>query len=212
MVKKADLPDHIIDTALTLAAERGWLSLGLADIAEAATVSLSVLHQHYRSKDAILEAYARRVDTAVLDAVETERKAEAEAGEAPESPRDRLFDVLMRRFDAMTPHKPAIKVLAKEFQSNPLAACSGAGTLFRSMDWMLEAAGIESTGLKGMVRSRGLAGVWVATLADWVEDETEDQSETMASLDRYLRRAEAVACWTPFRRPAAREAPAAPAT
>ena len=34
MVKKADIPKHIVDTALALAAERGWRGLKLVDIAQ----------------------------------------------------------------------------------------------------------------------------------------------------------------------------------
>ncbi len=40
MVKQSEIPNHIIETALALAAERGWHDLCLAEIAEAAKVPL----------------------------------------------------------------------------------------------------------------------------------------------------------------------------
>src|SRR3546814_3928460 len=48
-----DLSRHIIDTAFELARERGWRDLSLAEIAEAAGVSLSRLHPIFPSKQAI---------------------------------------------------------------------------------------------------------------------------------------------------------------
>jgi hypothetical protein len=54
------------------------------------------------------------------------------------------------------------------------------------MGWMLEAAGIDSSGIAGALRVRGLAFVWGAAFRVWLED-GEDQSKTMAELDRRLR-------------------------
>src|SRR6185369_10054027 len=86
---------HVIDTALNLAAEKGWRDLALADIAQAAGMSLAELYGLHPSKQAILDAYRRGIDREVL--------AETELPEG--SAKDRLFDVLMRRFDKLEPHK-----------------------------------------------------------------------------------------------------------
>ena len=56
MVKKADIPGHLVDAALAAAAERGWRSLSLDDIAEAAGLPLSKVYPVFRSKRAILDA------------------------------------------------------------------------------------------------------------------------------------------------------------
>ena len=70
MVKKAEIPQHIIDTAMRLAAERGWRDLSLAEIATAAKLPLSKVHPIYPSKQAILGALVQRIDAAVLEAEE----------------------------------------------------------------------------------------------------------------------------------------------
>src|ERR1700730_1833993 len=57
---------HVIDTALNLAAEKGWRDLALADIAQAAGISLAELYALHPSKQAILDAYRRGIDRAVL--------------------------------------------------------------------------------------------------------------------------------------------------
>ena len=66
MVKQSEIPKHLIETALSLAAERGWRDLSLAEIAESAQVPLIKAYQVYPSKQAILQAFSRRVDAEVL--------------------------------------------------------------------------------------------------------------------------------------------------
>jgi len=194
MVKKADLHKHLIETALKLAAERGWAELSLAEIAEAADLPLSKVYEVFSSKQAILEAFARRIDGLVLAGQE----AEAEDGSA----RDRLFDVMMRRFDALQPYKAGLGNLLYDQGRDPLAALCGIGQLMRSMALMLEAARIPSGGLRGLLRTKGLAAIYLATLRVWLRDESADMAKTMATLDGYLRRVEA--CAGRLRRPAAK--------
>ena len=171
---------HVIDCALMLAAERGWRHTGLGDIAAASKLSLAELYGHYRSKEAILTAFVRRIDREVLSAGPAEG----------ESARDRLFDILMRRFEALRPHKKALEAILRERAADPMAIlCSGL-RLKRSMTWMLEAAGIESSGLLGRARAKGLALVYLATMPIWLADDSADLSRTMAALDKRLRRAE----------------------
>jgi AcrR family transcriptional regulator len=99
MVKKADIPAHLVETALSLAAERGWRELSLSQIATAAKLPLSEVYPVYRSKRAILEGLSQLVDERVL-------AGQPAAWAEEDTPRDRLFDVLMRRFDALGPYKP----------------------------------------------------------------------------------------------------------
>jgi ubiquinone biosynthesis protein COQ9 len=161
---------------------RGWQNLALADIAAAAKVSLPDLAKLFHSKPAILAAWSRRLDADVLAV------AEAENLEG-ESPRDRLLDVLMLRFDAMAEQKPALKRIAEDLARDPLGAAVTVRPLLQSLGWMLEAAGLDSSGLRGAIRTRGLALVWAAAFRVWLDD-GEDQAKTMAELDRRLRQAE----------------------
>ena len=66
MVKKADRPQHIIKTALELAATGHWSSVSLRGIADASDVSLAEMYTLYPSKPAILRAYFALIDAAVL--------------------------------------------------------------------------------------------------------------------------------------------------
>lgn len=178
MARKSDPEDKIINAAMKLAATRGWQALTLADIAKAAKLKLPDILSAFSSKTAILAAYGRRIDARVLD--------EAAAAEMEgESARDRLFDVLMMRFDAMAGEKAALRRIAADLKREPLSSAVLARPVLQSMSWMLEAAGIDSSGIAGAVRARGLALIWASAFKAWLDDD-DDQSKTMAVLDRRL--------------------------
>jgi AcrR family transcriptional regulator len=189
----ADPASHVIDVALTLAAEKGWRDLALADIAEAAGFSLAELYALYSSKAAILAAYSRSIDSAVLAEVAAPEGDGPQGGAPKESAKDRLFDLLMRRFDKLDAHKAGLLRIAEDTGRDPLSLVCSLARLDRSMAAMLEAAGIPAGGLGGLLRVKGLAAVYLAGLRAWFRDESADKAKTMAALDRALSRAERLA-------------------
>jgi AcrR family transcriptional regulator len=180
--RPVDPAERIVRAALDLAAQRPWRQITLADVAQRAKLDLATLYRHVRSKGDLLAAYSRSLDAAVL--------SQTSAKDAAEPARDRLFDVVMRRFDAMKPDRAALKSIAEDTVRDPWALCAGRGPLLRSMAWMLEAAGIGSGGLKGCLRVRGLALIYLTAARAWLGDDTEDLAPTMAALDRALMRAQ----------------------
>jgi AcrR family transcriptional regulator len=177
-----DSIDPIILAALRLADTVGWGNVALRDIADEAGVPFSQLYRRYPSKQAILDGFSRAVDAALLAASE----AEPPEGEA----RDRLFDLVMRRLDLLLPHREALRAILRAGRRDPLVVACGLRSLARSMAVLLEAAGISTEGVGGLVRVKGLGAVYVATLRRWLNDESEDKAATMATLDRMLRRGE----------------------
>ena len=178
--KRKDAPQAIIESALTLAASRGWSRVGLGDIAEAAEVSLAELRAAFSSKSAIVAAYAAAIDREVL-AVRDPEMAGRPATE-------RLFDVLMKRFDLLNAHKEGVGAIMRSCPSDPEAILCGPLVLRRSMRWMLEAADLSSAGLQGGLRVKALSALYLSMLPVWLRDDSEDMARTMAVLDRRLRR------------------------
>jgi AcrR family transcriptional regulator len=185
--KKTKLPtislkDRVIDAALELSSRMGWDMVTMTDIAEKAGASLAELSDHFDDKTDILIAYGKRIDKKMLEAF-------AEPDPAAPS-RDRLFDILMERFDIIGADRAAVVSILKSFTGDPKQAVISFPHLGRSMAWTLEAAGVETSGLKGAVRVMGLAGVYLYALKAWMDDDSPDLSKTMAALDKGLSRAE----------------------
>lgn len=174
--------DRIIDAALAGIAEQGWRRLSLAAIAAAAGMPILRVYRLFPSKAAILCGLFRRVDEAALT-------APVEAGD-DERPRDRVFDLLMRRFDALGPHKRAISVLRRELPADPPSAIAAGAGLLRSMRWMLETAGIATAGIGGAVAVKLTAAAYLGAASVWLRDDSADLAPTMAALDQRLRRIE----------------------
>lgn len=171
--------DLIIDATFARIAQDGWRRLSMAGIAAEAGLPILRVYRAFPSKSAILCGFFRRVDEMVLTA-----PVEAEADERP---RDRAFDLLMRRFDALGPYKEALEVLGRELPTDPCAALAAGARLLRSMQWMLEAAEISTSGLGGIVAVKLTAAAYMATFRLWLRDDSPDLAPTMAALDRRLR-------------------------
>jgi AcrR family transcriptional regulator len=170
--------DAIVGAFMALLAEKRVEDIGFAEIARRAGVSLSALRVKYSSKIEILTAHMREVDRAVLDGID--------AGMADEPPRERLFDVLMRRLDLLAQDKAAVQSLQRSVMLNPGLALALNGLTVRSMQWMLTAADVSASGPKGMVRAQGLALLFASVLRTWVHDDDPGQARTLAALDRAL--------------------------
>lgn len=171
-----------IEALLALCAENPWNEIGLAEIADKAGLKLSQLRGLFPSKGAILAAYSRQVDQAVLDGIDESMAAEPA--------RERLFDVLMRRIDVLAPHKAAIASISKAFALDPLALAAWNRVVTNSMQWMLVAADIGAEGPIGAVRAQGLALAWTRVIRVWLKDEDEGMATTMKEVDRQLRSGE----------------------
>ncbi len=167
----------LVTAAFAIAGEIGWPRMSVAEAARRAGLPLDQARGRLPSQAAILMRFGRLADQAAL----------AGADSNPDSPhRDRLFDILMRRIDVLQLHREGVLALLRALPLNaPLALALAADTT-RSMAWMLEGAGIDSTGPRGALRANSLFGIWLWTVRAWRDDESEDLSATMATLDKAL--------------------------
>jgi AcrR family transcriptional regulator len=174
----------LIASAFRLAADRGWSRVSVAAAARADGLPLDTARARFPSKAMVLLRFGRMADQAAL------------ADTPAEGPvRDRLFDLLMRRFDALQAHRPGMLALMRTLPSDPPTALLLALATRRSMRWMLEAVDVSTSGLRGELRVRGLMAVWLWTLRAWQRDESADLTTTMAALDAAMSRAESAAGW-----------------
>ena len=172
--------DPIVAAFMALLAQKSIEQIGFAEIAERAGVSLAELRARHGSTLSILAAQMKEVDRAVLAGIDPDL--------ADEPPRERLFDVLMRRLEVLAPHREAVRSLLRSARRNPPLALTLNGLAVRSQQWMLTAAEINASGPRGMVRAQGLALLFGSVLSTWVRDDDPGLARTMAALDRALAR------------------------
>ncbi|WP_299472853.1 TetR/AcrR family transcriptional regulator [uncultured Roseibium sp.] len=174
----AKTKQKILQTFLSLLAEHSYDDVSLPLIAETAKVKLSDMRGAYASKLELVAAFAKMIDTKVLD------ERDEDMGDQP--PRDRLFDILMSRIDALAEHKDAIQALHKAARRDPALALDFNRIEVRSQNWMLIAAGIEVSGMKGGVVAQGLAIAFSRVVGTWLDEADEGMPRTMAKLDKEL--------------------------
>ena len=179
--------DKAKDALIALLMQRPYEEIGLAEIAGRSGLKLTALRAEFGSVLAIWAAHVKDIDNKVLS---------ADTADMAEEPlRERLFDVLMRRFEAMTPYREATRAMMHAARRNPPLALALNGLAVRSQVWMLEAAGIAASGPRGMLRAQGAAIMFAKTVKAWLEADDEEADDkasnvAMAELDRGLAKAE----------------------
>ncbi|EAV42190.1 hypothetical protein SIAM614_20915 [Stappia aggregata IAM 12614] len=168
----------ILKTFLDLLSEHPYEDISLPLIAETAKVKLSEMRGAYASKLKLVAAFLEQIDTTVLD------ERDEDMGDQP--PRDRLFDILMSRIDALAEHKEAVRALHKAARKDPALALDLNALEVRSQKWMLIAAGIDVSGVKATVVAQGLSIAFARVVDVWLDEEDEGMPRTMARLDKEL--------------------------
>jgi AcrR family transcriptional regulator len=181
--KPADARGKIVDALMALASQQRFEDISIRDICKKAEVSLAEFRDSFPSKGAVLAGLSRRIDRAVM----TQDSEEL----ADEGPRERLFDILMRRLEAMAPYREGLRETAAYLRRDPTAALAMNQVVIGSMRFMLEAAGIDTEGgTAGTIKLQGLALAWARIVGVWLDDDDPGLSKTMAELDRELTRGE----------------------
>lgn len=168
----------IVASFLSLLGEKGWHGFEMADVAREAGVKLSVLRAEFPGKTACLRAFLSDIDQKVLDSIDPDMD--------DEPARERLFDVLMTRLDALSPHREAIRALRKAVQRDPQLALKLNREAVTSQRWMLTAAGIPAGGPRAAVMSQALVVAFARVVDVWLDDEDPGLARTMSALARQL--------------------------
>jgi AcrR family transcriptional regulator len=180
----SDPRGRIIDALMALAGEQRFEDISISAICAKAGVSLADFREFFPSKGAVLAGFSKRIDRIVLDGHSDDL--------AKEDAKERLFDVLMRRLDAMAPYREGLREVGQWLRRDPMSALAVNQVVVNSMRFMLESAGIESDGGVGALKLQGLALAWSHIVNIWLDDAEPDLSKTMAALDRELTRGERI--------------------
>jgi hypothetical protein len=175
------LLDILAEHALSQTVEGPWSTVTLADLCAAGGVSLGDCVTHNISKAEVAAYLDKRLDLAMLSATP---KVDHTQGV-----RDRLFDVLMGRFDALEENRASWTSILGGEKDDMASALARRARRARTGAWALEAAGVTSSDLRGATRAIAIARILRGCEKVWLLD-GPDLAKTMARLDQDLRKAE----------------------
>ena len=180
MTDQAGILEKGLLAALELAAHTQWADLTLSEIAEAADLKLSDFHG-VSDKDALAAHADSYFDKAMSE----------EGISADDSPRERLFDVIMLRFEAMEEYRAGLVSLMKFRDRTPSLLLSLPIARKRSAYWALVSAGLDNrSGAPTGLKSVAIGYVIDKAERAWRKETSADFARTMAALDKGLREAE----------------------
>lgn len=169
-----------LKAALDLAASRAWTDIPLTDIAAKAKLSLSDFHG-VASREDLVEALDGWFDKAMS----------AEGVPDDTSPRERLFEVIMLRFEAMEPYRAGLTEILKFRETSLTHLVRLPQHRHATAAWALASAGLDDdTGAPASLKRIAIAFVIAETERAWRRETSGDFALTMAALDKGLRRAE----------------------
>ena len=106
------------------------------------------------------------------------------------STREKIIENLLHWFETYAPYRLQIDQLKRSARSHPdlaLRLIVGLEALIRHI---LVISGDPALGFKGILRVKGVAGVFLSTASVWMKDDSNDLAATMKRLDQRMSQAE----------------------
>lgn len=186
-----EAPPDLLALAFEIIAETGWRGFSFTQLAERANLSMSDVRKTFSGRAGLLDALNQRLDQAML-AVDADDLAGL-------PPKDRVFEMIMSRLEAMAPFRAGLCRLIKDARFDPELIAMTACRIDRSLAWLQDAStpggnsGSFVQQIRRRIQRRILGAVYLQTLNVWSTDDSADLTKTMASLDKQLRRVEGFA-------------------
>lgn len=178
MKKKSSTTDKarrkLCQAALDIAATEGWSGLSVDAMAKRSRVSSTVARKIFPDVYSVLPSIVELVDSGIY--------VSSDDG----SLRDRLFESIMSRFDAMQKNRAGISAIADAAKKDSAMASRMIFAHVRSVDRIMDAAGCGYAGLKRAAFTAALLVVHELMILKWLRDDTPDMARTMAALDDML--------------------------
>ncbi len=172
---------HILDKAIELAMVSSWAAFSFSQLADSLDCSLADIGQHFRSKDDMAELFFGRADQAIwsLHANETYRTLPDE---------DKLFVCIMQWFESLSPCKPLVKeMLGYKLEAGHFhLQAHGVTRISRTVQWFLEVAEREHSGLKRIADEFAVTSVYLISFSCYLFDNSERHAKTRALLKRLI--------------------------
>ncbi len=173
----------LVTAALTLAERHGWNGVTPARLARATRLPPSIAAAFLADPTQTMRAIADAMTAAAIGEYRHD---------AGNSPRERLFELMMGRFDRLQRHRGGILALQRTARNDPRLLAAIVQAIYPQFTTLLQTARIKSEPPRRQLIAAALVAMHGVTFCVWQQDDSADMARTMAALDRQLKRAEAL--------------------
>lgn len=108
--------------------------------------------------------------------------------------KDRLFELLMIRFDILRPYKSVLKEIFYNLAKDPPLLLKTRQHLHKNLTEILKICDFDmSCPIRTRLRMTGLGLIYSDCFRTWLNDESDDSAKTMSQLDKRLSQAHKIA-------------------
>lgn len=169
--------------AFTRGEELGWNEVTPEKVATAMGLKSDALPTTLKTRQDILDYFEHHISNQLNDIFK-------DVTDNSETRKDQLFDVIMERFDLMTPYKGGLKRLSKTIGLLPKTAMKSMCPFRAMIGNIMRLANLDIHGPVAEIKRMGLTILYLKTVRVWLGDDSPDLGKTMAELDKNLGFAE----------------------
>ena len=172
----------IIEESFLFIDKIGWKEFSIERFAEENKYKTSEVKKFIGNKNDLLIEFSKMIDEKVELNIDIEEFENSDV-------KDNIFELIMMRFDAMTPFKGGLKKIINEIKS-PIILKEISQNILVSMDFYLEFSNAYDDTIFDTIKKKSLFLIYSYCFKAWLNDDSKELSKTMSELDRLLNYAE----------------------
>ena len=172
----------IIEESFLFIDKIGWKEFSIERFAEENKYKTSEVKKFIGNKNDLLIEFSKMIDEKVELNIDIEEFENSDV-------KDNIFELIMMRFDAMTPFKGGLKKIINEIKS-PIILKEISQNILVSMDFYLEFSNAYDDTIFDIIKKKSLFLIYSYCFKAWLNDDSKELSKTMSELDRLLNYAE----------------------
>ena len=186
MKKNSNKKISYIKLAFKLIEEKGWNDFSIEKLAKKESIKIEDLKFFFKDETKLIESFSDMIDEQVI--------REVDLNEFNQNPvKDNIFELIMIRFEKLTPYKKSLDILLKQLKYKPKTLKKLTKKIFNSLDLFLEMSNAKSNYVFDFLKLNIMFIIYGYTFKIWLEDDSEDMGKTMAEVDKWLSEAEGYA-------------------
>ena len=172
----------IIEESFLFIDKIGWKEFSIERFAEENNYKTSEVKNFISNKNDLLIEFSKMIDEKVESNINIEEFENSNV-------KDNIFELIMMRFDVMTPFKGGLKKIINEIKS-PIILKEISQNILVSMDFYLEFSNAYDDTIFDVIKKKSLFLIYSYCFKVWLNDDSKELSKTMSELDRLLNYAE----------------------